>query len=481
MDRTITTLTLIMLSQILNSAEPLCLDTLPAHSTIGFLGDSITQGVTLYFDKTGGRAWQDEMPRDHIEQSGLYHQIVQLFLATRYPGKDLWTVNFGHAGGKASDALRRLSFDVLPNLTDVMVIHFGMNDFGYLDYVHGKASEASQARRMKSYQKNMIELVRRLQGKGCQVAIMSPTIYDEFVEKKVKPGKGAQAELAKYAAWCRELANAKELAYVDLYTPMLLLTREQQRHSPKWSLTKDRIHPDNRRGGDEVMAYYLLEAFGASGVVYEVTLDATGRVLSSRNAEVDVHTNRDGLSFELVEHALPYPLLKTDQGFNQYVPFQSRLNRQILCVKALPEGMYELFIDKVSVGRYTAGDLARGVNLADNSRTPQYQTALGVRDLILFRKTVLEQRIRVIQNNLRFALKGEDGIDWDDPNSILAAMERVRKRSKVRGWKGYLFGVARYTLPRKQQTYAELAGIRRRLAGMPRVYRHRYLLKRVSR
>ncbi|MDA3959776.1 MAG: GDSL-type esterase/lipase family protein [Planctomycetota bacterium] len=469
------------------TAEKLTIDSLPAHSSIGFLGDSITQGVTLAWDKSGGHSWRDEMNRDEVklDQGGLYHQVVQLFLATRYPGKDLWTVNLGHAGGKASHGLERMSYDVLPFLPDVTLLHFGMNDFGSLGYLNPDKppGTASKQKRRDEFTRNMTKLIEQLREAGSQVVMMSPTIYDEFVDKKVKPGHGAQAELAEYGTISRGLAEEFGLPFIDLYTPMLAMTQQYQADNKRWSLTKDRVHPSFGGGGDELMAFHILTALGASGTVYEVRI-AKGAAEVATNAQVsDVATSATGVRFSLTEHALPYPVLPGDAGFAKLLPFVDELNRQIVAVADLAPGTYDVLIDDVAVGSYSAEELTAGVNLGANTKTPQHQQALAVRDTVLFRKAVLEQFVRVMRNNCRFSLKQDKDIDWDDPESVLAGIDRFRAASeksgkKIRGWRGYVLGTGAYALQHKQAILDELAAIRAQLAAMPSSYEHRYELRR---
>lgn len=455
------------------------------HSTIGFLGDSITQGTTMTKD---GRAWTDDMDESTAQQGGLYHQYIQLFLAVRYPGKDIWTVNLGHAGAKSDGAIQRLAYDVYPYKLDTTFIHFGMNDFRYFLYLDKKTipNEKRKLTMRQAYVQNMTSLVDKLQGKGSKVVLLSPTIYDEFQKSSQQTAKGAQAELKVYAKLSEELAKSKNLPFVNLSNPMLTETERQQEKNPKWSFTKDRVHPAEKYGGSEFMAFHILKHLEASGLVYDLDLTAEGKVEKCENAKLaNVRKTADGLSFSLHEYALPFPLLKSDYGFTKLVPFQKQLNRQILRVKGLAPAKYSLSINDRNVAEISAEEFSSGVNLSGNAKTPQYQLARSVRKKIIFRKAVLEQRVRVVRNNLRFVLKEIKGIDWSDPESVLSGVEKFKKlkakrAEKIQGWQAYLISTASYTLPRYKSTIEELKDIRKSLRELPKERVYKYEIKKVN-
>ena len=54
------------------------------------------------------------------------------------------------------------------------------------------------------------------------------------------------------------------------------------------------------------------------------------------------------------------------------------LSAEKLAVRSLAPGTYELKIDGAAVGRWTDAELAAGIDLGENPKTPQYQQALEV-------------------------------------------------------------------------------------------------------
>ena len=463
-----------------NALTTFSFDKLKDSETIGFLGDSITQGTTM----VNGSPWKDEDGRKgNIEQSGLYHQYIQLFLSIRYPGKDLWTVNLGHAGGKSDDGIKRLDYDVLPYKLNYTFVHFGMNDFRYFLYLNdnSRPNTAKKEKMQIQYTSHMTSLINSLQENNSSVVLLSPTIYDEFQKASSKTAKGAQAELQNYGKLAQNLAQVKKLSFVDLFSPMLSLTKTQQAKKPNWSFTKDRVHPAETNGGSEFMAYTILKTLGAFGVVYDLQMNTSGSIKKEINAKVSSFKKEgDHISFLLKETSLPFPIQRSNVGFNKYVPFQSELNKQILSVTGLSKGKYVVAIDGVQIGTYSAEYFEKGINLSANSKTPQYQLAKTIRDLVLFRKTILEQRIRVVRNNIRFALKGTKNIDWNSPESILQAVKKFKAAKKISGWQAYLMNTASYTLPRYQETLDELEGIRKTLSELPKERVHKYSIRKVD-
>lgn len=464
---------------------PFRFDQIPPHTTLGFYGDSITQGVAMGRAEKGGgmSGWKDDMdPALGQDLGGLYHQYIQLFLATRFPGKDLQTLNLGHSGGTVDGGITRLKWDFLPNPPAVVFVHFGMNDVKRPQYPPKDVRPADTQRNpvRDTYRKNMTQLTDQLAAAGSTVIILSPTNYDETAAGKKEPAGGhLNEELGLFGGLGKELAEQKGYAFVDLHAPMTGITAEKQKENPKWSFTADRIHPKN--GGDEVMAYTILKTLEAPGIVFDVALDAAGKVSREDNAKVSGATAQaGGLAFTLEEKALPFPVLKKDRGF-ALVPFQEELNRQLLSVTGLAPGRYGLAIDGTEVAEHSAEELAAGLNLATNEKTPQFQAAKELHDLIMDRKLVIEQRMCMVRNNLRFSLRELDGanyasIDWNDPPSVLAAVNRAIDSGKAKGWGGFVLGTARYTLENFQKNVDELAAIRKQIADLPASYKHDYAL-----
>lgn len=222
-----------------NVAKQEPIDFFKAGQTWGFLGDSITHG-------------------------GDYHQHIQLFLATRYPGRDLWTRNFGRSGDSAKAMLRdkRINADLGQNTPDIVFVHLGMNDVGRDGYDNNKQSlpRTKETGNTDFYAERMEEVADRVRELGAKVVILSPTIYDNEGGKEEgrNSRRGLDEQLGVYGEAGGELAARKGYGFIDVHTPMAQLSAEMRKKDVSWSLTRDRVHPDD--DGHEIFAYYILKA-----------------------------------------------------------------------------------------------------------------------------------------------------------------------------------------------------------------------------
>ena len=440
------------------------------------------QSAPIDWEKTG-QTWA--FLGDSITNSGGYHQYIQLFLATRYPGRDFWTVNAGRSGDKAEGALGdgRVDFDVKPFAPSVVFVHFGMNDVGWTGY-KGKNSTGAdwQVKRMGAFTKSMTSLVEEVRGIGATPVIVSPTMYDDTSTRQkfnLKLRLGLNDELGRYGAWGREMARQNGLPFVDVHTPMTQLSETRQKQEADFALTRDRVHPNDM--GDEFFAYQILKELKPQPFVYRVEIDAAKNKAQAQGATVVSHqASPQKAAFTLNESALPFPLAKDDGGFKSLVPFSEELNQQTLRVSGLDAGTYEIRIDGAPVAVAEAKELAQGLDLSANEKTPQYQAALKLRELILPEKMELERARRdmaVMMLNI-----GPDKYNWETSDE--AALAELQKwhdsKPNKSGWNGYLNSQNRKWIPRRTEVKNRLEEIRQQLAATPRESKHSYEIARVA-
>ena len=119
------------------------------------------------------------------------------------------------------------------------------------------------------------------------------------------------------------------------------------------------------------------------------------------------------MSFDYLAEALPYPLDTIARGWGQkksqaevlkVVPFMEEMNRETLKVTGL-KGNYKLLIDDEEIGTWSGDELAKGINLAAESKTPQYQQALTVMHLNEYRWEVKEHSENMRGVNSAFSSK----------------------------------------------------------------------------
>jgi hypothetical protein len=138
-----------------------------------------------------------------------------------------------------------------------------------------------------------------------------------------------------------------------------------------------------------VMAHTFIEAMETNRYVSRVDLLINqGKVLvSSEGGKVtDTLGHSGAVRFVLHANRLPWVLPpEKDALARESAAFAYRqldaghmLGRELVRVSGLLPNVYELKIDGQSVGTYDFGQLALGIDLQDNPKTPQYQQALAV-------------------------------------------------------------------------------------------------------
>lgn len=323
---------------------------------------------------------------DSITHSGSYHAWVWLYYLTRFPDRPFEAINVGIAGDTSAGGVRRFAWDIAPVDANVATVMFGMNDVGrhlYAASAFGGDIPAKRRDALEAYEKKMRELVALLEWQGARVILVTPSLFDETAELPAPKNPGVNDALAQCGTIVRRIAVERGRAVIDLHGPMTRLNAERQRSDPAFTLTSaDRIHPATP--GHLVMAYYFLKAQGAPAEVSHLALYAGAmRERGARNGAVtELRAVSGGLAFTWTARALPFPGDESFGAAMDWVPFAQDLNRETLQIAGLAAGEYALKIDGTEVGRYSAGALARGVNLATNPRTPQHRQAVEVLRLV---------------------------------------------------------------------------------------------------
>ena len=286
---------------------------------------------------------------DSITEGGRYLTHMQLFSALRHPGEGVECHNVGKSGDTAKGGLTRWSWEGRPVAADRVFVMFGMNDSKRSTLPTAAPTNAADVVRregiVSSYRQNMDALLDLI-GKDCKnVTVMTPTPYDQYGPQTCKPFLGGnEPMLTDFARIVRELAAKRGLKTVDLHKPMTDLLKA---HPEANLIGGDRVHPTD--AGQYLMACLCLEATGADPFVEQTTVDAAGR---------------GTFDFTYAPKALPLPITDLYRAIEKVWPVTERLNREMLLVTNLPSGRYALKADGREIGRYSAAELASGVNLA---------------------------------------------------------------------------------------------------------------------
>lgn len=349
---------------------------------IAFLGNSITDG-------------------------GHYHSYVWLYYMTRFPNERIEIFNSGIGGDVIKMMYDRLDDDVLTHHPDVIVLTFGMNDTDYGIYLKPDAEKVSEERIRTSYN-NYLLMEKRLKAlPDIRKILLTSPPFDETAKLKSPVYPGKNAAMLKINAFMKASAEKNHWEYIDLNAPMTAINLREQRSDSTFSLQgKGRIHPE--QDGHMVMAYLFLKAQGFAGrEVADVTINATAKnVQSVKYCTVsNLSVTPKSVQFDYMAISLPYPIdtfmtngswgeTKTPADALKVIPFMKEFNREMLAVKGLQKGRYELAIDGQQIGLWTAQELSNGINLAAQTNTPQYRQAMAVMYLNEERWEI-ERRLRV--------------------------------------------------------------------------------------
>jgi lysophospholipase L1-like esterase len=328
-----------------------------------------------------------------ITDGGHYHSYIWLYYMTRMPDQKLTIYNAGIGGDVAENIYQRLDRDVFNRNPSVVVLTFGMNDTGYFEFLK-KDGDSISKQRIAESKLAFGKIEEKLkQHPGTRKVMMSSSPYDEtskFNNKNIFPGKSkAMLEVADFQ---EATARKNHWGFVDFIRPMTKINLDGQKVDSTFTICgTDRIHPGN--AGHLIMASLFLEAQGFSGrPVSVVEVNAVNmKVAKTENCAISkVVKNRDGITFTYLADALPYPVDTIPRGWMEkskqsdalkVYPFTENFNREMLTITDLKPGSYKLLIDGNEIGTWDAKDLAAGINLAEQTRTPQYQQAVAIREL----------------------------------------------------------------------------------------------------
>jgi lysophospholipase L1-like esterase len=309
---------------------------------------------------------------DSITEQRQYTEDVEEFVLTRYPA---WKVSFHNAGvggdkvsgGWAGPIDLRLDRDVFAWRPDVVTIMLGMNDFYY---------RPDQPGIFSTYTDGYKHLIDALQKNNPQVrlTLIQPSPYDDVTRDPTIAG-GLNAVLLKYSAFVAQLAQDRGAQVADFNSPVTAVLKAVNDESPALAqqIIPDRVHP--QQGGHWVMATSLLKTWHAPSLVTSVVINATVKPsVTASNTEVTDLTRANGkvtskITWTQADKALPLPLPPPEVDpvlalTLKHSDIVAALDQETLQVKALDAGAYDLLIDGRKVDRFSADQLATGINLA---------------------------------------------------------------------------------------------------------------------
>ena len=332
---------------------------------------------------------------DSITDGSIYARTLENYVLTRFP---VWRVTFyNHGwGGDVASNLARVERDVLPFAPTVFTEAMGMNDASYTI-----PSEGPLQRYLEAY-RQMIPMLRQA-NPDVRIALVSAIPYENMAGSGRADGAYAQT-LGMLARYKEQLARTLGVEFIDLFTGYGEKMGLGKVIYPDFVLSGDGIHPGP--AGQTMIAQVILEGMNAPALVSCLKLDVTGdqaKVADAVRCQAKDIAVTDGVvSFGRLARSLPCPVEQVNPTIKRFldaVEFSEEINRDMLFVRGLAAPAYELKIDDVSIGVYSADELAIGVNVAKPMTGPIWDQAMQVAAATIERFSAHRARWRDIWAN----------------------------------------------------------------------------------
>ncbi len=419
---------------------------------------------------------------DSITHGGTYQAFLQFFYATQFPNITVNYFNGGISGDNCNGTLFRLEKDILTHNPDHAIIMLGMNDVGRHLYPvdQSKVTEETLKQRentLQTYIKNMTELATKLQDKGIDMIFMTPSIYDQTGDLETPNYFGVNDGLVTFSNVVKDLGKQFDAPVVDLNRVMLSINKTLQDNNKSATIIgNDRTHPG--LPGHLVMAYEIIKTLFPIEYSSYIEVNAKDQTVDSlKNCEV---TLTNGINeFEVLEKSLPFSVKKSLHSTLLLIEDSEELTQQILKVKKLKKGHYNLFIDDDLIGVYSYKDLSNGINLSLNENTPQYKQAQNVYDLC-FEYNKIGSELRTVPLTDYRTLR-----DYKGPNTLEAKRKALFEKAesqKDKPWYGYAKKMARKyfeVLPKQDSLWGALNKVRKEIYSNNRPVKHVYRLVKI--
>ncbi|QDU27171.1 GDSL-like Lipase/Acylhydrolase [Anatilimnocola aggregata] len=303
--------------------------------TVVFLGDSITAART-------------------------YTKIIENYTLLRFPQRRIRFYNAGIGGDTAAGSLARLERDVFSRRPTVLTVCFGLNDIGW----GLKADDEHKA----LYVNSLRTIIDKCQERKIRVFICSGPITAE------DPDKGEAGYLQKMCDEAFVMAKAKGAGTIDVQRPMREIQRrvlkvnqgiaDESKHT-RLHLA-DGVHLNDL--GHLAMAYAFLQGFNAPGDISQAEIDIPTKKVTAAGCRIsDVRQLDDGCEFTRLDDGLPFNNGLFFALNFAYVPLHRDFNAYRLKITGLADGRYEVTVNGRSTAKFTAKQLAAGVDIASTT------------------------------------------------------------------------------------------------------------------
>lgn len=142
-------------------------DRLEAPITIGFLGDSVTQGCFELYQKEPGKL------ATVFDKNSVYHNCIYKIFSVLYPEVPVNIINAGVSGTGATSGLSRLERDILSHNPDLVVVCFGLNDC------------RNGVEEIEKYKNALSEIFDKIVNSGKEAIFMTPNMLNTSISPHI--------------------------------------------------------------------------------------------------------------------------------------------------------------------------------------------------------------------------------------------------------------------------------------------------------
>jgi lysophospholipase L1-like esterase len=304
---------------------------------------------------------------DSITEQKMYSVFIEDYLLACKPQPNVRAMQYGWGGETSWGFLGRIDNDCLQFHPTIATTCFGMNDGGY---------GPPNPERMQKYREAMTGLADAFEKAGVRAVLGSPGCVDSTTFRN-NPEQAADYNktLAAERDVVKQIAEQRHVPFADVYDAMHdVMDKAKAKYGSSYHVAGgDGVHPS--ANGHLVMAYAFLKALGCDGNIGTITLDLPSKKASG--TEGQAIKSFDGTTVTIESTRWPYcfwvdPKIadKLDdpgnhRGVLPFLPFNQDLNRYMLVVTGAPADKKIKVTWGDSSKEFSADELAKGINLAD--------------------------------------------------------------------------------------------------------------------
>ena len=326
---------------------------------------------------------------DSITEQKRYSCIIETYLTVCVPELKITARQYGWSGETAEGFLKRMTNDCLRFKPTIATTCYGMNDYKYRPYDEVNA---------QWYRERYTAVAKSFKDAGTRVVLGSPGCVGK-VASWVKSASGTLDEhnqsLCKLRNIDVEIARQENIRLADIFWPMFTAGFEaKKKYGPEVEVAgKDGVHPG--WAGQLIMAYAYLKAMGLDGNIGTISVDLKKEKAKATEGH-KINEFKNGI---LTITSTKYPFCATGE-LNQdgsmragmtLVPFNQELNRLMLIARKGAAEKYKVTWGTESKS-YSAEQLAKGVNLADDFAVNPFSEAFKKAEAAVLAKQVYETK-----------------------------------------------------------------------------------------